>query len=64
MVGLATCGGASGAEAGSGWKGGEREGEKNYRNGDRGAGFWPTLDPIFSSLRSSTKPLFIGGRRG
>jgi hypothetical protein len=27
-------------------------------------GLWLTLDPIFSSLRSSTKPLFIGGGRG
>jgi hypothetical protein len=28
----------------------ERE-RKNCINGGRGAGFWPTLDPIFSSLR-------------
>jgi hypothetical protein len=28
------------------------------------AGFLSTLDLIFSSLRSSTEPLFIGGGRG
>ena len=50
-LGIATCGGASGGEAGGGWNGGEREGEKNCRNGGRGAGFWPILDPIFSSTR-------------
>jgi hypothetical protein len=33
-----------------GWKGGEREGEKNCRNGGRGAGFWPILDLLFSSI--------------
>jgi len=26
--------------------------------------FWLILDPIFSSLRPSNPPLFIGGRRG
>jgi hypothetical protein len=26
--------------------------------------FWLILDPIFSSLKSSTEPLFIGGGRG
>jgi len=44
VVGIATCGGASGGEAGGGWNGGERE--KNYRNGGRGAGFWPILDRL------------------
>jgi len=34
-----------------GWNGGEREGKKNCRNGGRGTGFSPTLDPNFSSLR-------------
>jgi hypothetical protein len=33
-----------------GWNGGEREGEKNCRNGGRGAGFWSILDLLFSSL--------------
>jgi hypothetical protein len=41
----------------------ERE-RKNCRNGGRGAGFWPILDPIFSSIRSSMKPVFIGCGRG
>jgi hypothetical protein len=27
-------------------------------------GFWPTLDPIFSSLRPWNPPLFISGGRG
>jgi len=51
VVGIATCGGASGGEAG--WwleRRGEREGEKNCKNRGRGVGFWPILDPIFSSL--------------
>jgi hypothetical protein len=26
--------------------------------------FWLILDPIFSSLKSSTEPLFIGGGKG
>jgi hypothetical protein len=30
-----------------GWNGGEREGEKNCRNGGRGAGFWSILDLLF-----------------
>jgi len=34
-----------------GRNGGEREGKKNCKNMGRGAGFWPTLDPIFSSFR-------------
>jgi len=40
VVGIATCGGPSGGEAG--WwleRRGEREGEKNCKNGGRGAGF-------------------------
>ena len=47
-----------------GWNGGEREGEKSCRNEAVGAGFFPTLDPIFSSFRTSNPPLFIGGERG
>jgi len=47
-----------------GWNGGEREGEKNCRNGPVGAGFLSTLDSIFSSLRPSRETLFIvNGRR-
>ena len=50
----------------SGWNDGEREGEQNCRK--RASGDWffflSTLDSIFSSLRSSTPPLFIGGGRG
>ena len=38
----------------------ERE-RKNCRNGSRGAGFWPTLDQIFSFLGSWNRLLFIGG---
>jgi len=34
-----------------GWIDEEREGKKNCRNGGRGTGFSPTLDPNFSSLR-------------
>jgi hypothetical protein len=34
-----------------GWNGGEREGEKKLQKRGREAGFWPTLDPLFSSLR-------------
>jgi hypothetical protein len=34
-----------------GWNGGEREGEKKLQTRGREAGFWPTLDPLFSSLR-------------
>jgi hypothetical protein len=47
-----------------GWNGGEREGEKNCRHGSVGAGFFSTLDSIFSSLRPSMERLFIGGGRG
>jgi len=65
---VASCGGADGGktsdEGGGGWSSGEREGKKNCRNVGRRAGFWPTLDPIFSSFRPSTPPLFIGGWRG
>ena len=41
-----------------------QEEEKNCINGGRGAGFWPILDPIFSSLRPWNAALFIGGGRG
>ena len=58
VVGLATCGGAGG-----GSNGGGREGETNCRNEGRGAGFLPTLVPIFSSPRPGNPPLFIGGGR-
>jgi len=52
VVGIATCGGASGGEAGGGWNDGERGGEKNCRNRGRGAVFFfLILDPNFSSLR-------------
>jgi hypothetical protein len=47
-----------------GWNGGEREGEKNYRNWGRGADFWPILDLLFSSLMPRNATLFIGGGRG
>jgi len=47
-----------------GWNGEEREGKKNCRNVGRGASFWPTLDPIFSSFRPWNAALFIGGGRG
>jgi len=63
VVVLASCGGAGG---GSGWwldRRGERRREKNYINGGRGADFWPTLDPIFSSFRPWNTLLFIGGGR-
>jgi len=65
VVGIATCGGASGGEAG--WwleRRGEREWEKNCKNRGRGVGFWPILDPIFSSLMPWNAALFIGGGRG
>jgi len=47
-----------------GWNGGEREGEKKLQKQGKKAGFWPTLDLIFSSLRPSNPPLFIGDARG
>jgi len=65
VVGLATCGGETGW--GSGWwleRWRERERErKNCKNGAKRL-FFTTLNPIFSSIRSSTEPLFIGGGRG
>ena len=68
MVGLAICGGASGGEAGSGsgwWLERRRERERETaETGAVGAGFLLNLDLIFSSLRPSTQPLFIGGGRG
>jgi hypothetical protein len=47
-----------------GWNGGERKGEKKLQKQGRKAVFFTTLNPIFSSIRSSTEPLFIGGGRG
>jgi len=55
LVGIATCGGASGGEVGGGsgwwlerWR--ERERKKTAETGGRGASFWPILNPNFSSL--------------
>jgi hypothetical protein len=42
----------------------EREREKKCAKTGKKLVFWLTLDPIFSSLRSSTEPLFISGGRG
>ena len=50
VVLLASYGGVGGGEAGGGWNGRKKEGEKNCRNRGRGAGFWPTLDSIFFLL--------------
>ena len=63
VVGIYTCDVAGGGFFG-GWSGGEREGERNCKNGAAEAGFLSTLDPIFPSLRPSMEPLFIGGERG
>jgi hypothetical protein len=45
---------------------GERKKRKDrlQENCAEKGGFWLTLDPNFSSLGSSTKPLFIVGGRG
>jgi len=64
VVGLATCGGETGW--GSGWwleRWRERGREKTAKTGQKGC-FFTTLNPIFSSIISSTEPLFIGGGRG
>jgi hypothetical protein len=42
----------------------EREKEKKCAETGKKLVFWLTLDPIFSSLRPSNPPLFIGGGRG
>jgi hypothetical protein len=42
----------------------ERGREEKLHKRGREAGFFPTLDPIFSSLRPCNSPLFIGGGRG
>jgi len=68
VVVLASYGGDDDGEAGGGfgWWLERRRGrgrEKKLQKRGREAGFWPTLDPIFSSLRPSTQPLFIGGGR-
>jgi hypothetical protein len=69
VVVLASCGGDYDGEAGVGFgwwleRRRERGREKKLQKQGREAGFWPTLDPIFSSLKPSTQPLFIGGGRG
>ena len=61
---LGSCGvagGGSGLLAGT--AGREMEEKKLQKWGKR-AGFWLILDPIFSSIRPSTPPLFIEGGRG
>jgi len=42
----------------------EREKEKKCAEIGKKLVFWLILDPIFSSLRPSNPPLFIGGGRG
>ena len=50
-------------DEGHGGEKGRGKREKLQKQGKM-TGFWPTLDPIFFSLRLSNPPLFIGGGRG
>jgi len=64
VVVVVSCGGAGGGEA-RWWLEWRRErGKEKLQKRGWGAGFWPTFDPIFSSLRPLNPPIFIGGRRG
>ena len=66
LVAQGEAGGRSGDDVGFLWRRKKEEAEKeNLQWGEGGMlVFWLTLDPIFSSLRPSTPPLFIGGGRG
>jgi len=67
LVAQGGAGGRNGDGAGFLWRR-KKEEETEEENLQRGEGgrlvFWLTLDPILSSIRSSTEPLFIGGGRG
>ena len=67
LVAQGGVGGRNGDSVGFLWRR-KKEEETEKENLQWGEGgrlvFWITLDPIFSSLRLSTPPLFIGGGRG
>jgi len=67
LVAQGGAGGRNGDGAGFLWRR-KKEEETEEENLQREEGgrlvFWLTLDPIFSSLRPSNPPLFIGGGRG
>jgi len=57
-------GGKTGDESGGGWRPRWRGKREKLQKQGKWLLFWLILDPIFSSLKPSNPPLFIGGGRG
>jgi len=66
LIAQGESGGRNGDSVGFLWRRKKEKAEKeNLQRGEGGRlVFWLTLDLILSSLKSSTEPLFIGGRIG